>query len=70
MMSELRVRLQQLQHRHMTALLQQMGRVFNVTPICASKETGQLQVTRTSLTGKLQPEPRCRPVISLRQLMV
>jgi hypothetical protein len=30
MMSELRVRLQLLRHRHMTALLQQMGRVFNV----------------------------------------
>jgi hypothetical protein len=42
----------------MTALLQQMARVFNATPIYASKETGRLQVTRTSLTWKLQPGRR------------
>jgi hypothetical protein len=52
----------------MIALLQQMARVFNATPICASKETGRLQVTRTGLTKKLQP--RRRPAIAERQLTV
>jgi hypothetical protein len=48
--------------------LQQMARVFNATPTCASKETGLLQVTRTTLTRTLQPRRHPVVVTKLRKL--
>ena len=61
----------------MTAPLQQTARVFNATPICASKETGRLRVSdqdkldkETAATASLSDRPQGLRLAVILQVMV